>query len=136
MSEYNETEIKKRIQDYRDIKKSCSQATLTGICLNETSLTEKQLLSLGKGFSGGIGGTFDEGTCGALTGAIIAIGLLLPEDEEKNIIISKQLFKFFQEKYGTLQCKKLSKNGKDKSKCNEYCQFVGETFSKLANNLI
>lgn len=135
MSNYNENEIKTKIQDYRNNKKSCSQAVLTGICLNKTKLTEKELLSLGKGFSGGIGGTFDEGTCGALTGAIIALGLLLPEDEAKNIAVSKQLLKFFQEKYGTIQCTKLTKNGEDKSKCDEYCQFVGEDFAKLLNNL-
>ena len=135
MSKYNEKEIKTKIQDYRNNKKSCSQSVLTGISLNKTKFTEKELLSLGKGFSGGIGGTFDEGTCGALTGAIIALGLLLPEDETKNAVISKQLLKFFQEKYNTIQCCKLTNNGEDKSKCDEYCQFVGENFSKLMNNL-
>lgn len=135
MSKYNEKEIKTKIQDYRNNKKSCSQSVLTGISLNKTKFTEKELLSLGKGFSGGIGGTFDEGTCGALTGAIVALGLLLPEDETKNAVISKQLLKFFQEKYNTIQCCKLTNNGEDKSKCDEYCQFVGENFSKLMNNL-
>ncbi len=135
MSKYNENEIKTKIQDYRDNKKSCSQSVLTGICSNQTKFTEKELMSLGKGFSGGIGGTFDEGTCGALTGAIIALGLLLSDDESKNVVVSKQLLKFFQEKYGTIQCCKLTDNGEDKSKCDEYCQFVGENFTKIMNNL-
>ena len=137
MEKLNNEEIKEKILEYRENKKSCSQSVLTAICLKQDiPLDEKQLLSLGKGFSGGIGGTFDEGTCGALTGAIIALGLLLPDDEEKNVVLSKQLLKYFQEKYGTLQCKKLTNDGKDKSHCNEYCLFVGENFTQLTNMLL
>lgn len=133
MAQHNKEEIKNKIQEYRDNKKSCSQSVLTAICKDKTNLTEQELLRLGKGFSGGIGGTFDEGTCGALTGAIIALGLLEPD--EKNMAISKQLLKFFQAKYGTVQCAKLTDDGADKSKCDEYCQFVGENFTELANNM-
>jgi C_GCAxxG_C_C family probable redox protein len=128
--------LKKQIQDYRDDGKSCSQSVLTSICTTlDCNLTEKQLLSLSKGFSGGIGGTFDEGTCGALTGAIIALGLLLPDDEKINVAISKQLLKFFQEEFGTLQCGKLTDNGNDKSICDPCCLFVGEKFVSLYEGL-
>lgn len=137
MNKTNKEEISKKIIEYRDKGKSCSQSVLIATCTNQdVPLNEKELLSLAKGFSGGIGGTFDEGTCGALTGAILALGLLLPEDEEKNIVTSKQLLKFFKEKYGTLQCTKLTDGGKDKSHCNDYCVFVGETFSNLSNMLL
>ena len=43
-------------------------------------MSQARLCALASGFSGGIGGTFDEGTCGALTGALIALGFL--EDDE------------------------------------------------------
>ncbi|MBX7076864.1 MAG: C-GCAxxG-C-C family protein [Methanobacteriaceae archaeon] len=137
MVDINTEKLTNKIQEYRDDGKSCSQSVLTAICTElDCQLNENQLLGLGKGFSGGIGGTFDEGTCGALTGAIIAVGLLLPDEPQKNVAISKQLLKFFQEEYDTLQCGKLTDNGNDKSICDPCCQFVGEKFSELAKDLL
>lgn len=103
---------------------SCSQSTLMGICENENcSLDSKQLYVLGSGFAGGIGGTFDEGTCGALNGAVIALGLL---ENDPDLIKrhSKKLFEAFKDKYGSVECGIISKNGDDKSNCLGCCLFI------------
>ena len=45
-----------------------------GLCeVSNQPMSQARLCALASGFSGGIGGTFDEGTCGALTGALIAL---------------------------------------------------------------
>jgi hypothetical protein len=70
--------VRQEIQTLRDKKHSCSQATFTGICTAIGSdLSEEQLLSLSAGFAGGIGKTFDNGSCGALVGGVMAIGWYL-----------------------------------------------------------
>ncbi len=105
---------------------SCSQSTLMGLCENEDCILDsKQLSILGSGFSGGIGGTFDEGTCGALTGAIMALGLL---ENDSNLIKkhSKELFESFKDKYGSVECGVISKNGEDKSPCLGCCLFISQ----------
>ena len=66
--------VKEKIEEYRK-DYSCSQATLMGIC-DVAGMPTEELALLAKGFSGGIGGTFSEGTCGAVTGAVMALGLL------------------------------------------------------------
>ena len=116
-------EVVKKIEEYRETK-SCSQATLMGIC-DAAGLPTDELSLLAKGFSGGIGGTFSEGTCGAVTGAVIALGFL-GEDEGKIIKASKKLFNEFKEEYGSVTCGYISKDGDDKSPCVEVCLFAGE----------
>ena len=76
----NSKSVEEKIRQYR-VFKSCSQSTLMGLCeVANHPMSQARLCALASGFSGGIGGTFDEGTCGALTGALIALGFL--EDDE------------------------------------------------------
>lgn len=119
----NSEEIKRNIEQLRE-NYSCSQSTLMGLCEN-CDLNQEQLAILGSGFSGGIGGTFDEGTCGALTGAIIALGFLEdnPESVKKH---SKELYEIFKDEYGSVECGVISKNGEDKSPCVDCCLFIAE----------
>jgi hypothetical protein len=67
-----------------------------GIC-EVAGFDDVDLVRLGKGFSGGIGGTFSEGTCGAVTVAIMALGLIC-DDEKEIVAASKQLFNDFKDK--------------------------------------
>lgn len=70
----NSKSVEEKIRQYR-VFKSCSQSTLMGLCeVVNHPMSQARLYALASGFSGGIGGTFDEGTCGALTGALIALG--------------------------------------------------------------
>lgn len=68
----NSKSVEEKIRQYR-VFKSCSQSTLMGLCeVVNHPMSQARLCALASGFSGGIRGTFDEGTCGALTGALIA----------------------------------------------------------------
>ena len=71
--------LEEKIRDYRTFK-SCSESTLMGLC--ETAgadITAAEMTKLACGFAGGMGGTFDEGTCGAVTGALMANGIILDD---------------------------------------------------------
>ena len=126
----NKDKILKDIEKLRE-DKSCSQSTLMGICNNsDCKLSQKELENLGSGFSGGIGGTFDEGTCGAVTGAIIALGLL-EEDPEKIKQYSKNLFEKFKDRYNSVRCDIISKKGEDKTPCVECCLYAGDIVADL-----
>jgi C_GCAxxG_C_C family probable redox protein len=68
--------LEEKIREYRTFK-SCSESTLIGLCETaEADITPQEMTKLACGFAGGMGGTFDEGTCGAVTGALIANGIL------------------------------------------------------------
>ena len=121
--ELDSNEVVKKIEEYRK-DYSCSQATLMGIC-DVAGMPTEELALLAKGFSGGIGGTFSEGTCGAVTGAVMALGLL-GADEKQIIAASKKLFNEFKDKYESVTCGHISKDGDDKSPCVEVCLFAGE----------
>ena len=76
---------------------SCSQATFLGLCRALGSeLTDKQLKALSAGFRGGIGKTYEDGTCGALTAGVMALGLYTPDDNDKGIALAGELFKHFK----------------------------------------
>ena len=126
----NEELLEKKIRDYR-IFKSCSESTLMGICETaEYPISQKEMTKLTCGFAGGIGGTFDEGTCGALVGALMANGLLL-NDPIKIKANAKSLFNTFKEEYGSVCCGIISKNGEDKSPCVDCCVFIANKLNKL-----
>ncbi|MDO5849723.1 MAG: C-GCAxxG-C-C family protein [Methanobacteriaceae archaeon] len=118
--------VKEKIEEYRK-DKNCAQATLMGIC-DVAGLDIKDLPTLAAGFGGGIGGTFDEGTCGAVTGAVMALGFIA---DGKQGPCAKALFNAFKEEYGSVTCGVISKNGEDKSPCVEVCVFAGEKVAEL-----
>ena len=122
--------LEQKIREYREFK-SCSESTLMGLC--ETSgvdITQKEMVKLACGFAGGMGGTFDEGTCGALTGALMANGLI-NDDPAKIKSNAKELFNTFKEEYGTVRCDIISKNGEDKSPCVDCCVFIANKMADI-----
>ena len=97
--------VRTEITRLRELNYSCSQATMLGICrVLGSSLTEQQIMALSTGFRGGIGRSYNEGTCGALSAGIMALGIFLPEENEKAIALSKELFDHFKQEYGTVIC--------------------------------
>lgn len=93
------------ISKLREDGYSCSQATFLGLCQALGSeLTEKQLKALSAGFRGGIGKTYENGTCGALSAGVMALGLYTPDDNDKGIALAGELFKHFKDTYGTVKC--------------------------------
>lgn len=122
--------LEEKIREYRTFK-SCSESTLMGLC--ETAglaMSQSDMCKLACGFAGGMGGTFDEGTCGAVTGALMANGLIL-NDEVKIKANAKEIFNAFKEEYGTVRCDKISDSGKDKSPCVDCCVFIANKVADL-----
>ena len=117
--------LEEKIREYR-IFKSCSESTLMGLCETAgANITPKEMTKLACGFAGGMGGTFDEGTCGAVTGALIANGIL-NDDPSQIKTNAKAIFNSFKEEYGTVRCDIISKNGEDKSPCVDCCVFIAD----------
>lgn len=102
-----------------------------GICsAANCNMTPEELSILASGFFGGIGGTFDQGSCGALTGAVMALGIL-SSNENKIKEDSKKLFNDFKKEYSSVTCGAISKNGEDKSPCGDCCVFAGNMVVEL-----
>jgi C_GCAxxG_C_C family probable redox protein len=90
---------------------ACSQAVFAAFG-KEMGLTEDQCLKIGGAFGGGM--ARNQLTCGAVTGAMMVIGLLygrgLGDDvSQKEITYEKanELFEEFQRRNGSLNCKDL-----------------------------
>ena len=125
--------LEEKIKEYRTFK-SCSESTLMALCETaNANISLKEMTKLACGFAGGIGGTFDEGTCGAVTGAIIANGIL---NDDPSIIKSnaKEIFNRFKNEYGSVCCGKLTNNGDDKSICVDCCVFIANEVSDLLDD--
>ena len=122
--------LEEKIRDYRTFK-SCSESTLMGLCETAgANITPKEMTKLACGFAGGMGGTFDEGTCGAVTGALIANGIL-NDDPSQIKANAKAIFNSFKEEYGTVRCDIISKKGEDKSPCVDCCVFIADKVADL-----
>lgn len=122
--------LEEKIRQYRKTK-SCSESTLMGLCETaDADITKEKMIRLGCGFAGGIGGTFDEGTCGAVTGVLMANGIVI-DDTSKIKANAKEIFNSFKEEYGTVRCDKISDNGKDKSPCVDCCVFIANKVADL-----
>ena len=122
--------LEEKIREYRTFK-SCSESTLMGLCETAgANITPKEMTKLACGFAGGMGGTFDEGTCGAVTGALIANGIL-NDDPSQIKANAKAIFNSFKEEYGTVRCDIISKNGEDKSPCVDCCVFIADKVADL-----
>jgi C_GCAxxG_C_C family probable redox protein len=102
-----------------------------GLC--ETAdypISQEDMRKLASGFAGGMGGTFDEGTCGAVTGALMANGII-NDDPAEIKANAKEIFNAFKEEYGTVRCDIISKNGEDKSPCVDCCVFIANKVADL-----
>jgi len=90
---------------------NCCQAVACSFC-QETGIDEATLFKVAEGFGLGMGGT--EGTCGALTGAIIIAGLVnstanLEGEKSKALTyqLSKEMTDTFIHKNVSIVCKDL-----------------------------
>jgi C_GCAxxG_C_C family probable redox protein len=122
--------LEEKIREYRTFK-SCSESTLMGLCETaEADITPQLMTKLGCGFAGGMGGTFDEGTCGAVTGALMANGIL-NDDPALIKANAKEIFNTFKDEYGTVRCDKITNHGEDKSPCVDCCVFIANKVADL-----
>ena len=113
-------EAESRGKDYFRQGLNCSECVLrTFMDMHETDLPES-IIRLASGFGGGMGHT--KNTCGAITGAVLALGLVKGRDpfaseEVKDRItqLNDQVYPAFapmiremEEEFGTLICAELS----------------------------
>ncbi|MFK2517051.1 C-GCAxxG-C-C family protein [Bacteroides fragilis] len=131
MMEKTTRKTRAEIARLREQNYSCSQATMLGICRAlGSSLTEEQIMALSAGFRGGIGRSYNEGTCGALSAGIMVLGMFLPEENEKTIALSKELFDHFKKEYKTVICGNIvQKHGF--SRCTGCCFHIGDKVEEL-----
>lgn len=101
---------------------NCTQSVLCSFA-DELDMDEALLFSMAEGFGLGMGGM--EGTCGALSGAVLAAGLANsdgniddPATKAKTYKLSKELTKRFDEASGALICKELKGIGKSAPLCS------------------
>lgn len=78
------------------------------------------------------GGMSVGGTCGAITGTLMAVGALKgrnSSDEKNNTrVLSKDIINKVKEKYGTIECLELKRNGVT---CEEIIKYTYDTMKEF-----
>jgi len=94
-----------------DKKYNCCQSVACAFC-KEVGVDEQVLFKAGEGFGFGMGGA--DGTCGALSGAIMLAGfknsdgnLEAPGTKASTYQLSKQMLEMFREECGSTVCREL-----------------------------
>jgi C_GCAxxG_C_C family probable redox protein len=89
---------------------NCSQAVFSTLA-EPLGLNPSLALKIASPFGGGIGRTGE--TCGAVTGALMALGLRWgfskpdPQAKERVYALTREYMRRFQERHGALACKEL-----------------------------
>ena len=89
---------------------NCAQAVLHTYS-DKAGIDEAQAMNIANAFGGGMGNT--EGTCGALVGAGIVLGLV-EKDKVKAMRQMRQIMTRFQQRNGATQCRLLKGIGTGK----------------------
>jgi len=124
---------------------NCSQAVCSVFC-KEIGLSKQVALKISCGFGGGM----REGeVCGAVTGAIMMIGLKYGQDSEDDkeskvntYKIVKEFNKRFKDINGTIICRELlgcdisTENGFKYAKENDLCNSICPKLIKVAVNIL
>lgn len=102
-----------RANEYHGRGFNCCQSVVAAFS-DLTGLSEQESFNIGGGFGAGAG---TGELCGALSGAIMALGMLTPVDpadpvgsKRRTVAKSKELQKRFLERFGHLRCQDLLKN--------------------------
>ena len=103
----NSAEIANKI--FQDRKGSCSQAIFAGYCeqLGLGKVDFDTGMKIASAFSGGIARTGS--MCGALTGALMALGLKYGDDEDGNKVnvVAGKLLDEFKSLHGSTTCREM-----------------------------
>jgi C_GCAxxG_C_C family probable redox protein len=103
---------------------NCAESVLRGVCFGmEVELPDRALM-MATPFGGGVGRSED--TCGALVGAVMAIGALKgrttpPEDRFASYEAAGRLHAHFQDAFGSTCCKVLNKSDFKSMEHRERC---------------
>ena len=98
-----------------DKKFNCAQSVLLAFG-DKTSLDENTARAIAGGMGGGVGGCKEE-ICGALSGAVLALGMLLPHVEEDDQAAKERIYavtsefrRRFTQRFGYCRCGELLNN--------------------------
>ena len=123
-------DIREKALDYHKKGYNCAQAVIAA-CSELTGLDEKTALAISAGFGGGLR---SGEVCGAISGAVMALGMAYPfvdgsdaEAKQKIAEIAKQCVAAAEEKYGKIRCSEL----KGSIDCNEIICFMAETAEQM-----
>ena len=123
-------DIREKALDYHKKGYNCAQAVIAA-CSELTGLDEKTVLAISAGFGGGLR---SGEVCGAISGAVMALGMAYPfvdcsdaEAKQKIAEIAKQCVAAAEEKYGKIRCSELKGN----IDCNEIICFMADTAEKM-----
>lgn len=91
---------------------NCAQSVLAAF-IEEIGMPEQELMSLAGGFGAGAG---TGELCGAVSGAVMTLGLLTPVDlsepvasKKRTVELSKEFQKRFRERFSAVRCEELLK---------------------------
>lgn len=123
---------------FKDEGLSCSESVLKALVNNFEMNVNSEIVKTASGFSGGMGGSGC--TCGTISGAIIAIGLLFGRSEgsdpsiRKAKELSKEVHDKFKEEHNATCCRSLTRGLKPgtSERLNQCCYFVGEVAYETA----
>lgn len=110
VNQCNDERVQKAVQLFLE-GYSCSQSICAAFC-EQVDLDREIILRLAAGFSGGIG---RQGrTCGALSGAVIILGLFAGSHDhsdkdarDKTHALVRELFSEFADYYGSVDCRDI-----------------------------
>ncbi len=109
-------ETRKHIAAERKKVCNCAQAVITTYA-DLAGISEEEAMNLGNAFGSGLGNM--EGTCGALTGTAMVLGLL-KRDKVQATLAMRKVMNEFQASNGATQCRLLK--GVDTGKVLRSCE--------------
>lgn len=122
--------IGQKALEYHEAGYNCAQSVLTA-CAEYTGMDDKTALALSAGFGGGLR---SGEVCGAISGAVMAEGMVFPFDDAANAEakqkiaeIAKQCVNAAHEKYGAVRCAELKGN----INCSEIIAFMAEMAEEI-----
>ncbi len=110
---------------------NCAQSVICSYC-DRMNIDEQTALNIGNSFAAGMGNM--EGTCGALVGAGVVLGLV-NKDRAKSVREMREIISKFQERNGATQCKVLKgvESGKVLRECPDCvadaCEFLEDAIN-------
>lgn len=109
----NHMEKARELRASTDVHYNCAQSVLVTFA-KEMGLTEQQAYDLGSHFGSGMR---HGGTCGALTGSLMVLGMAGHDGKDAAALMAKM-----RENRGTLDCATMLKASKEKGMSNkEHC---------------
>ena len=112
---------------YRSGKMHCAEAVLAAIRNAFAPEVSEDVVRMAAGFGGGSGTGC---LCGAVSGATMALGMVLPGEKKRVSALTKELHRWFKGEYGATCCKLiLQSHGKP---CPE---LTGKVAGKVAEML-